>query len=588
MADVDQVGTQQRAQLGTIALALSAALAFAAPAAGSAGPRTVTGLLSSTAVERGVLPSNGLAQRATAGGDRFTVTTDAGRLVNVSPQPAALIGRRVTISDTAARPGIQGAARALATRAALNATKLGPRTVAVVRVNFTDNRSDPGSVAAIQSAFSTDPASVNAFYGAQSGGTVSFTGRSSSTVDVFGIYQLGMASAGCNTTQMANLANSAAAAAGVQLAAYDHVVLLFPHTAACWWAGLGQEPGRVVWSNGSVAVGVFAHELGHNLGANHAASLACTDASGAPVALSSTCTETEYGDPYDVMGDSWAGPRLMSSWHRAQIGELPVAEQVTASTGTLTLTDANAAGATGTRLILVPRAAAGQPATQYFALEIRGGLPLFDVWNAFYPQAAGVTVRLVPQLSVVGFSDLLDMHPGGSLIDAPLSSGESFVDPLSGVVISDLSSAAGTAQVQINGTPLVATTPPSRTPVSTLPVATSPVTTPVTTPVSRVPVPPTVRLPPVVAIRVLLPAMVSGRATLLPTRQFVAGAGGAARVTIRVNGGRPYVARTAWGRVTLSARQSRRARIVVSASGGTLAGPLQDVYLVQRRVITQH
>ena len=46
------------------------------------------------------------------------------------------------------------------------------------------------------------------------------------------------------------------------------------------------------WSNGYTQLSVYAHELGHNFGLYHAASLYCSGQ-----AIGGSCSSTEYGDP---------------------------------------------------------------------------------------------------------------------------------------------------------------------------------------------------------------------------------------------------------------------------------------------------
>ena len=73
---------------------------------------------------------------------------------------------------------------------------------------------------------------------------------------------------------------------------------------------------------------VVAHELSHNFGTHHASSLTCTSG-GQPVSISSTCTVSEYGDPFDVMGNAL---RQMSACHKEQIGALPTTATQTVTT----------------------------------------------------------------------------------------------------------------------------------------------------------------------------------------------------------------------------------------------------------------
>ena len=135
-----------------------------------------------------------------------------------------------------------------------------------------------------------------------------------------------------------------AATGTVDFTQYNRIVLVFPATSSsCTEGGLGDvgcvgattaipHEYSVVWlpivSNSSLNPtkwGLAAHELGHNLGLNHANSLDfgviplgpidfnTTPATGSSIAA----VNTEYGDFYSVMGVAGTGP--YSAEHRARI-----------------------------------------------------------------------------------------------------------------------------------------------------------------------------------------------------------------------------------------------------------------------------
>ena len=78
---------------------------------------------------------------------------------------------------------------------------------------------------------------------------------------------------------------------------FTNISLVLPDENECWWGGLGMMPGEMTWMN-SIDVGVFAHELGHNMGLPHANG--CIGST--TVSLIQKCQHNEYGDPTDVMG----------------------------------------------------------------------------------------------------------------------------------------------------------------------------------------------------------------------------------------------------------------------------------------------
>ncbi len=69
----------------------------------------------------------------------------------------------------------------------------------------------------------------------------------------------------------------------------------------CSWWGLGSVGGNPALEcliNGSLALTVVAHEMGHDFGLYHSHSWDC-----GAVVLGPTCTMTEYGDVLDIMGE---------------------------------------------------------------------------------------------------------------------------------------------------------------------------------------------------------------------------------------------------------------------------------------------
>lgn len=374
-------------------------------------------------------------------------------------QEEELVGQRVRVQDASAAPGVQG--RATATDSTRVGAPAGPRArkLAVVMINFTDNRSTPVTADQVRARVWTATDSANQYYQRQSDGAASLVGRDRVDGDVYGWFELPIASTGCDVNQFSARARAAAAARGVDLSGYDHVQFFFPTVPDCKFGGLGDLPGSETWINGYLQTGLVAHELGHNFGVHHAGSISCTDASGAKVAVGTNCAFSEYGDPFDAMGK---GSKLMSSWHRAQLSQLPPAERrtVTAS-GTYELGDANDFTAGGPKLILIPRKRAGQLTTDFYSLEIRRPLLPFDDWTAAQPEATGVSIRLVPGVTQLLESRLVDNVPSTpEVTDAPLQPGGTFTDPDYGIRITN-SGADGAATLDVTVPVLPDTTPPT-------------------------------------------------------------------------------------------------------------------------------
>jgi hypothetical protein len=379
----------------TLAPIIAAGLLFAGPAHASTGAST-TGILTEKHGDR----LDGTVTPST-----YEVVSPSGTVhVAGAPNPD-WVGRTVTITDDdKSRPGIQGDVKLAAAQArTAMAPSAGARTTLVVLVALSD-LSQPLTQEETRTAVFTGPASASALFSEQSGGRSFLTGIQRADGDIVGPLSVGVSGSGCDEDAIAEAADSAAAANGFAPAGYQQIVYVLPHVPDCAWGGLGQLPGKRAWTNGYLDTRVIAHEIGHNRGNHHASSLRCTDAGGQPTALSGSCTTSEYGDPFDVMG---LPARLMSSFHRAQNGDLTEdAIQRVTTGGTYSLSSADLGS--GVRLLLVPRKSPGQPVSEWYALERRSPHDRFDTFAVADPVSTGVTVRLVGRLSGTEQTRLLD------------------------------------------------------------------------------------------------------------------------------------------------------------------------------------
>jgi hypothetical protein len=66
---------------------------------------------------------------------------------------------------------------------------------------------------------------------------------------------------------------------GVSRGPYKHFLFVIPRDAPCWWTGVGDIGGNRVWVKATTAK-ALQHELGHNLGMNHAVHWRNSDADG--------------------------------------------------------------------------------------------------------------------------------------------------------------------------------------------------------------------------------------------------------------------------------------------------------------------
>ena len=306
----------------------------------------------------------------------------------------------------------------------------------------------PWTPASVSGVYFTNTSSVASYYADVSEGRMSITG------DVFGWFTVGANTKACNYSDWGAAARQAATAQGIDLTAYTNVVYAFPKQSVCTWNGLANVVGRNSWLNGTTSLFITSHELGHNFGVHHSSSLTCTSG-GARVAFSSNCTSDEYGDPFDIMG--YHGQRLMSTFHRWQLGFLTAADVQTVNTdGVYSVATAEVAGGTP-RVLRVAR-----PAGDYYYLEFRQPDGPYDDFSITAPVVNGVTIRIAPDVNKVIESHLIDTNPQTATFnDAPLAVGRTFADLVNQIFITTLSIDATGATVQIHyGADLFAPTKP--------------------------------------------------------------------------------------------------------------------------------
>lgn len=316
------------------------------------------------------------------------------------------------------------------------------KKVAVLLFNFSDDASQPYSPAtATAIAFANGNAVAN-YFAEESRGAVTVSGQ------VFGWYTIAASRTTCDPFTWSTQARAAATAAGANLASYTNFVYAFPQAPSCAWAGLGQMPGSDSWNNGAFVLRVVAHELGHNFGVHHASSLSCSSA-GVRVSISSSCTSSEYGDPFTVMGSG--SSEHDHATHLGQFGWLPQTEVRTVGPGGPYELGSILDGPPGSdRLLGIDRR---NGTWLYLDLRSVHG-PYFDDFSPTAPAVTGVTVRISPDAPSPAYglsqTQLVDTTPGtASYVDAPLAVGATLVDPVSGLRITTLSAGSGVATVGV-------------------------------------------------------------------------------------------------------------------------------------------
>ena len=331
--------------------------------------------------------------------------------------------------------------------AALAATPtLGGRKTAVIVFNFADDTRQPWTPAVVRERVFTGTESTSAFFREESHNQLWLAGKAGNVDgDVYGYYTLPAGGSSCNFNSWASQAKAAAAADGFAAAGYQHVMYVFPGRSACNWAGLAYLPGSESWINGDLTVRVTGHEIGHNLGLNHAGSWNCTSG-GAPVTLSSTCTVSEYNDPFDNMGSS--GDRHSHGWHLERLGVLqPSNVKTITAPGTYSMTSALAPTAQPTTLRIPRTRDSDGDVLDWYYLEIRARGGVFDDFSLSDSVLGGVSIRVNDDPAFSTRSKLLDAHPNsGGIANAPLAPGETFSDGQ--VNITTVSANGGAATVR--------------------------------------------------------------------------------------------------------------------------------------------
>lgn len=216
-------------------------------------------------------------------------------------------------------------------------SSIGDQKTLAILVNFNDNPGNkPFTTDSIKSKLlSDDPNSNNTYYKENSFNKVSFSG------EVVGWYSIPFY--GCNYYDWAYDAQVAARNTGINISSYQRFVYVFPTTNGCYpgVGGLGEVGSAnyvntYAWIFGESDVRIYEHELGHNLGSHHANLASCQTANDF-----TNCTNEEYGDIYDVMGNFWwvgNNAHHFNGPHKVGMGWVPSSNIQTATAqGTYTL-----------------------------------------------------------------------------------------------------------------------------------------------------------------------------------------------------------------------------------------------------------
>lgn len=313
---------------------------------------------------------------------------------------------------------------------------------ALVMVGDFNDLSVACSVDEIRDIMFTDSANnhVDALYQEMSQGAVTFSG------DVSGPYTIDYSSTDtvCDTAGWASALDAAAMAQGFDLSTYTRRVYVLPSENSCGGSGLGTlggDPSRA-WVLRCDVAGVYSHELGHNLGMNHA----------------STPTSV-YGDTSDGMGSA-TYLRKINAPHQEQMGWVPAYQIV----------EVTQSGTHDIAPLAIDPALALAPQMLKIAKP-----DTLDYYYLSYRQPLGFDTNISPtyhnSISIHTYTG--DGSASRTFLLEILQDGESYTDGLNGLSVSQVSHTSDyvTVEIQLDapppptcsvGTPQVSLSPSSQ------------------------------------------------------------------------------------------------------------------------------
>jgi hypothetical protein len=238
---------------------------------------------------------------------------------------------------------------------------------------------------------------------------------------------------------------AAARARGTGPGGFNRYMLVMPQ---CGTNSQGEMPGRVTWiRERKPHLDVLTHELGHNLGLDHANSLIC-QADKRRITQGGKCTTQEYGDLWDAMGLSsrpYSVPVLQRLGWAGRVA-------ATTKSGTWTLRDAEASG----KGVQALRIRVSRSVSYWLEYHTTGVSNERQPGSFAISGTPGLQVRLdtgQKSLRILdaapGNPDDSLLFPDADLVNPTLPVGSSFTTPQR-VRVTLLSQDAGSAKVQVS------------------------------------------------------------------------------------------------------------------------------------------
>ncbi len=313
------------------------------------------------------------------------------------------------------------------------------KKVAIVAFNFANNASAPLTVDEMRKRAFTNTNSGNGFYKENSYGQWALQGRDSVSGDIYGWVTIPMNADGtCNYSAWSTKARDMLVAQGANFTGYTNIQYVFPGgSTGCSWAGWAYIPGSTSWVRAEYFdTRIISHELGHNFGFHHAASYGCSVAVNTSP---STCNSSEYGDPYDVMGNVL---KHTNAYNKAKYWLTSAQTQTVTSAGSYTLEPIELPS-TGVKAIRVKRpftSSLGSFSDGYYQIEQRTQYGSYG-YSSTDTVLKGVVVRLVGDYTYSGRK---------TFYVRKLLVGESLTDAEAGITLTLESVSTTSAQVRVD------------------------------------------------------------------------------------------------------------------------------------------
>jgi hypothetical protein len=288
---------------------------------------------------------------------------------------------------------------------------IGGRKVAAIFIQFKNGASPDYTIEQVYDRLFGNPDSTDKFFREASYGKMHLTGHNHTDGDFYGWYELDVGTPVC--AQHANYVElgraMAAQAGGYVEANYQHTMFFLAEVPAGCGDGAGALFSNTYFYHAEDS-GTMAHELGHNLGLNHADLLNCADAAGNWVSMSPSCAQPnlpkcansgqlnpgntscwqEYGDSFSTMGGQFLH---YNAPEKARLGwfEPENTATVSASGTSIVSVEPIEQASDGVQRLVIPIPGGDET----YQVEYRQPLGLFDSqrFTAGSPVASGILVH---------------------------------------------------------------------------------------------------------------------------------------------------------------------------------------------------